>query len=83
MVLRVTLDKHDPIIGLPPFTVKTMPKKDFVELLQSAGYSLSVTMPSGQNNRIKLLFAHKKHKSVMAVLDPRNERIVTAYQIDY
>jgi len=59
-----------------------MPEKDFVKLLQSAGYSLSSTMPSGRNNRIKLLFAHKKHRSVMAVLDPKNDRIVTAYQID-
>lgn len=80
-MLRVTLDKHDPIIGLSAFTVKTMPENDFVELLQSAGYSLSSTMPSGKNDCTKLLFSHKKHKSVMAVLNPKNRRIVTAYQL--
>lgn len=81
MVLRVTLDKHDPIIGLPAFTVKTMPKENFVELLKSAGYSLISTMPSGKHNRIKFLFSHKRHKSVMAIFDPKNERIITAYQL--
>lgn len=76
------LNKHPAIIGLPPFTVKFLPKQEFFALLESAGYSLSATMPSGKHDCLKYLFSHQKHKSVMAVYNPVNDRIVTAYQLD-
>lgn len=76
------LNEHPAIIGLPPFTVKSLPKQDFFDLLASAGYTLSATMPSGKNNCLKYLFSHKQYKSVMAVYNPTSNRIVTAYQLD-
>ena len=76
------LNEHPAIIGLSPFTVKWLPKQEFFALLESAGYSLSATMPSGKHNCLKYLFSHQKHNSVMAVYNPANDRIVTAYQLD-
>ncbi|MFN4857545.1 MAG: hypothetical protein ACK5EU_02995 [Pseudanabaena sp.] len=78
----VPLNEHPAIIGLPPFTVKSLPKQEFFELLAGAGYTLSATMPSGKHNCLKYLFSHKKYNSVMAVYNPVNDRIVTAYQLD-
>ena len=78
----VPLNEHPAIIGLRPFTVKWLPKQEFFALLESAGYSVSATMPSGKHNCLKYLFSHKKHNSVMAVYNPVNDRIVTAYQLD-
>ena len=78
----VPLNEHPAIIGLSPFTVKSLPKQEFFDLLVGAGYTLSATMPSGKHNCLKYLFSHKKHNSVMAVYNPANDRIVTAYQLD-
>jgi len=78
----VPLNKHPAIVGLPAFTVKFLPKQEFFALLESAGYTLSATMPSGKHDCLKYLFSHQKYKSVMAVYNPTNDRIVTAYQLD-
>jgi hypothetical protein len=78
----VPLNEHPAIIGLPPFTVKSLLKQEFFALLESAGYSVSATIHSGKHNCLKYLFSHKKHNSVMAVYNPANDRIVTAYQLD-
>lgn len=75
------LKKHR-LDGLPPFEVNSMLKEDFVALLLSVGYSLSSTMPSGKHNRLKFVFIHKRHRSVMAVFDPEIHMIVTAYPIN-
>ena len=79
---KARVNEHPAIIGLPPFTVKSLPKQEFFDLLASAGYTLSATMPSGKHNCLKYLFSHKQHNSVMAVYNPENNRIVTAYQLD-
>ena len=76
------LNKHPAIIGLPPFKVKSMLKREFIQLLASAGYFLNSTMPSGKNNCLKFLFVHEKNQSVMAVYNPAIDRIVTAYQLE-
>jgi hypothetical protein len=75
------LDKHR-ILGLPPFRTKIMAKRDFMQRLESAGYTLNSTMPSGKLNRIKFLFIHDHYPSVMAVYDPKTDVIVTAYQLE-
>jgi hypothetical protein len=59
-----------------------LPKQEFVNLLERAGYSLTATMPSGKHNSLKYLFSHKQHESVIAIYNPANDRIVTAYQLD-
>jgi len=55
----VPLNEHPAIIGLPPFTVKSLPKQEFIELLAGAGYTLSATMPSGKHSCLKQLFCIK------------------------
>ena len=59
-----------------------MLKREFIQLLASAGYFLNSTMPSGKNNCLKFLFVHEKNQSVMAVYNPAIDRIVTAYQLE-
>jgi hypothetical protein len=49
----VPLNEHPAIIGLSPFTVKSLPKQEFFDLLVGAGYTLSATMPSGKHNCLK------------------------------
>lgn len=76
------LNKHPAIKGLAPFTVKSLPKQEFLTLLAGAAYNLSATMPSGKHNCLKYLFSHKQYSSVIAVYNPENDRIVTAYQLE-
>ncbi|MBW4582742.1 MAG: hypothetical protein KME42_24510 [Tildeniella nuda ZEHNDER 1965/U140] len=64
----------------PSITSKTLPAKQFNELLLPAGYTQLGTAPA-QDNRIKTWWTHSIYARVEAIYSPDGAVAITAYHV--